>query len=230
MSPAEPATEKGRAGARGSVSVSKSERAYRLLEEQIVTLELAPGALISEAELALRLGLGRTPVREALQRLAVEGLVVIMPRRGVRVAEIDLKRQMRLIEVRRPLEVLTVELAAQRAGPASRVRFAELAEKMLRTGADGDYATFLMLDSEFNSALASAADNEFAGAMLSRMSGLARRFWHCHYRKVDDLQHVSGLHADVAQAIAAGDAATAVAACTRHMNYIEQFTRAALEL
>lgn len=230
MSPAERAAAKGRAAARVSAPVSKSERAYRLLEEQIVTLRLAPGELISEAELGLRLGLGRTPVREALQRLAVEGLVVIMPRRGVRVAEIDLKRQMRLIEVRRSLEMLTVELAAQRAGPATRARFAELAGQMLRAGAEGDYAAFLALDRDFNSALASAADNEFAGATLARMNGLARRFWHCHYQKVDDLRHVSRLHADVARAIAAGDAGAAATACARHMDYIQDFTRAALEL
>ncbi len=68
-------------------SESLTERAYRELEEQIVTLRLAPGAVVTEASLALRLGIGRTPIREALQRLARERLVVILPRRGVVIAE-----------------------------------------------------------------------------------------------------------------------------------------------
>src|SRR5277367_6085233 len=75
---------------------SLTERAYRELEEQIVTLRLAPGSPVSEASLSKRLGIGRTPVREALQRLARERLVVILPRRGILVSEVNVRTQMRL--------------------------------------------------------------------------------------------------------------------------------------
>src|ERR1043166_8641385 len=81
-----------------------TDRAYRELEEMIVTLQLSPGTVLSEQALAVRLKIGRTPIREALQRLARDGLVVIMPRRGIMVSEINLRLQLRLLEGRRGLE------------------------------------------------------------------------------------------------------------------------------
>jgi DNA-binding GntR family transcriptional regulator len=84
-----------------------TDRAYRELEEMIVTLQLSPGTVLSEQALAVRLKIGRTPIREALQRLARDGLVVIMPRRGIMVSEINLRLQLRLLEVRRELERLS---------------------------------------------------------------------------------------------------------------------------
>ena len=80
---------------------SLTDRAYAEIEELIVTLRLAPGAPLSEAELSARLGIGRTPIREALQRLARERLVAIYPRRGVIVTEINVASQLRLLETRR---------------------------------------------------------------------------------------------------------------------------------
>src|SRR4051812_30935628 len=99
---------------------SLTERAYRQLEEQIVTLQIPPGTVVSETLLAERLGIGRTPIREALQRLAREKLVVIMPRRGIVVAEENLKQQLRLIELRREVERLLAKSAAKRADEAQR--------------------------------------------------------------------------------------------------------------
>jgi DNA-binding GntR family transcriptional regulator len=94
-----------------------TDRAYRELEEMIVTLQLKPATVLSEQALARRLKIGRTPIREALQRLARDGLVVIMPRRGIMVSEINLRLQLRLLEVRRELERLMASLAAERASP-----------------------------------------------------------------------------------------------------------------
>ena len=97
-----------------------TDRAYRELEEMIVTLQLSPGTVLSEQALSARLKIGRTPIREALQRLARDGLVVIMPRRGIMVSEINLRLQLRLLEVRRELERLMASLAAERATPDER--------------------------------------------------------------------------------------------------------------
>jgi DNA-binding GntR family transcriptional regulator len=92
-----------------------TDRAYRLIEELIVTLALPPETILSEQSLAQRLAIGRTPIREALQRLARDGLVVILPRRGILVSQINLKTQMRLLEVRRELERLMARGAAEGA-------------------------------------------------------------------------------------------------------------------
>ena len=208
---------------------SKTDIAYRLLEEKIVTMELAPGMLLSESELALQLGLGRTPVREALQRLAAEYLVEIMPRRGIRVTEIEIKKQLRLLEVRRLLEQLTAGMAARRADSRMKLRFSEIAESMVESASDDDYLGFLRLDSEFNELMKKAADNDFSASMLQQLHGLSRRFWHNYYRHEHDLPLVAEIHAAIARAIASGDEDVAVEASRAHMDYIQSFTRAALE-
>src|SRR5580693_3266566 len=107
-----------------------TDKAYRALEEEIVTLRIPPGTVVSEAILSRRLGVGRTPVREALQRLAREWLVVIMPRRGIVVSEIDPVRQLRLLEARREIERLLARSAAKRATSVQRVQFWEIASGM----------------------------------------------------------------------------------------------------
>ena len=96
-----------------------TEQAYRQLEEEIVTLRLEPGEFLSEYALATSLGIGRTPIREALQRLAREGLVTILPRKGILVSETDPRKQLLVLEVRRELERLLSRLGAQRASESS---------------------------------------------------------------------------------------------------------------
>src|SRR5688572_10962031 len=99
---------------------SLTDLAYLHLEEMIVTLKLAPGQVVSEGELSVATGIGRTPIREALQRLARERLVSILPRRGIIVSAIDVKSQLRLLEVRRELERFIARAAARRATEAER--------------------------------------------------------------------------------------------------------------
>src|SRR5256886_1823160 len=123
-----------------------TDRAYRELEEMIVTLRLMPGTVLSEQALSVRLKIGRTPIREALQRLARDGLVVIMPRRGIMVSEINLMLQLRLLEVRRELERLMAGLAAERATPDERREFAEVAEAMVAAAAKADEIALMRLD------------------------------------------------------------------------------------
>src|SRR3954465_8552135 len=120
-----------------------TDRAYRELEEMIVTLQLSPGTVLSEQALAVRLKIGRTPIREALQRLARDGLVVIMPRRGIMVFAINLRLQLRLLEGRRELERLKTLLAAERANPEERPQFAEVAAAMLAAASPADDLPFL---------------------------------------------------------------------------------------
>src|ERR1700758_831489 len=107
-----------------------TEKAYRALEEEIVTLRIPPGSVVSEAILSRRLGVGRTPVREALQRLAREWLVVIMPRRGIVVSDIDPVRQLRLLEARREIERFLARSAARRATAVQREQFRAIADGM----------------------------------------------------------------------------------------------------
>ncbi len=208
---------------------SLTDKAYAALEERIVTLALAPGAILSESALAASLGIGRTPIREALQRLAREGLVTIMPRRGVMVSEINVRDQLEALKVRRVLECLMAELAAKRATAAERQRFAEIAEAMNQAGAAEDDVGFMRLDRELNILASRACRNRYALRAMGLLHGLSRRFWYVHYKQVLDLPLCARLHADESAAIAVGDPERAVAATDALLDYIEAFTRAALD-
>lgn len=188
-------------------------------------LELHPGAVVSESMLSRRLGIGRTPIREALQQLAREGLVRILPHRGVIVTEINVKSQLRLLEVRRELERLIARAAARRASDEERERFGQLAEGFERAARTGDDVSFLRIDREFNELCLQAARNEYAATAMAAMAALSRRFWYLHYKQAADLPLTAQLHADVARAIARGNEEDAARASDALMDNIETFTR-----
>src|SRR3954469_21260931 len=120
---------------RAGEAVSFADRAYYAIRELIVTLELPPGAVVREPELTERLGIGRTPVREALRRLAQERLVEVFPRRGMFVTEVDARDLARLCEVRLALEPEAARLAAERATQADLAELRTLLAGLDRPGA-----------------------------------------------------------------------------------------------
>ncbi|AWN40782.1 GntR family transcriptional regulator [Methylobacterium durans] len=237
------ATEPGRKRARRAVQeapeptfgqddlpdLTLTEKAYQQLEELITTLVLPPGMVLGEQNLVQRLGIGRTPIREALQRLARDGLVVVMPRRGILVSEINIRTQLRLLETRRVLERLIARLAAERATQEERAVFAGLAQDMREAAAASDDLAFMRLDNQFNGLIAAASRNEFAVRSLANMAGLSRRFWYQHYKQAADLPLTANLHADVCEAVAKRDAEAAEAASDRLIDYIESFARKTLD-
>ena len=177
---------------------SLTDRAYADLEEMIVTLKLAPGSAVSESELSNHLGVGRTPIREALQRLARERLVSILPRRGIIVSGIDVTSQLRLLEVRRELERLIARSAARRATDEERARFREIAASFTKSAKVNDDLTFMRTDRDFNLLCSSASHNEFAAGAMSLMHSLSRRFWYIHYKQAADMPLTAKLHANIA--------------------------------
>lgn len=189
-------------------------------------MQLPPGAAVSEAMLSERLGIGRTPIREALQRLGRERLVTILPRRGVIVSDIDVKRQLRLIELRREVERLVARCAARRATPEERARFIELADQFEKSARKNDDITFMRVDRAFNELCLAAARNEFTASAMGLMQALSRRFWYHHYKQAADMPETAKLHADIARGIAAGNEERAALAMDRLLDKIEEFTRA----
>ena len=208
---------------------SLTERAYSLIEELIATLQLAPGEVLSETALSQRLDIGRTPVREALQRLAREGLVTILPRRGILVSDFNVKSQLRMLEVRREIERLLARSAAERANDEERVRLGEIAAEMRAAAKSDDDIRFMRLDKEFNQLITGAARNEFAAKTIALMAGLSRRFWFMHHQHVDDLPEAAERHARVAEAVANGDLPAAADASDALLDYVESITRAAVD-
>jgi DNA-binding GntR family transcriptional regulator len=181
---------------------------------------------VSEAMLSRRLGIGRTPIREALQRLARERLVTILPRRGVIVSDINVKSQLRLLEVRREVERLVARSAARRATPPERAKLTRLADQFEQSARENDDTTFMRVDRAFNEVCVAAAHNEFAAGAMGLMQSLSRRFWYLHYQQAADMPETAKLHADIARAIAKADEAGAALATDRLLDKIELFTRA----
>jgi len=203
-----------------------TEQAYRQVEEQIVTLRLQPGQFLSEQALAAGLAIGRTPIREALQRLAREGLVVILPRKGILVSETDPRKQLLVLEVRRELERLLARLGAQRASGEQRARYRQIADGMDRAARSNDDIAFMRLDRELNLLMSEAGHNDYAARAMRLLHGHSRRFWYLHYKTAADLPLCARLHAAQARAIAAGEAKRAEEATDRLIDYTETFTRA----
>ncbi|HUU71452.1 MAG TPA: GntR family transcriptional regulator [Burkholderiales bacterium] len=206
---------------------SLTDKAYKQLEEMIVTLQLEPGSVLAEAELGERLRIGRTPTREALHRLAHEGLVMIMPRKGVLVTEINPGKQFLVLEVRRELERLMARTSAVRSTDAERKDFRRIAKGMKQAAGKNDDLKFMRHDSELNILVAQASHNEYAARAIQAIQGLSRRFWYVHYKQAADMPLCARLHAELAQRIADGDAGGAAEASDRLVDYVEDFTRLA---
>ncbi len=207
-----------------------TEQAYRAIEEQIVTLRLRPGDILSEQMLSTAFKVGRTPVREALQRLAREGLVTILPRKGILVSDINPRNQLLVLEVRRELERLLSRMSAERASTEQREQFGEIARGMDLAAKANDDISFMRLDRELNQLIIEAAHNDYAARAMKLLQGLSRRFWYMHYREAADLPLCARLHATQARAIAKGDGRLAAKSCDDLIDYTENFTRATVSL
>lgn len=207
-------------------TTSLTDEAYAALEERLVTLEMEPGTFLSEHALVEETGFGRTPIREALQRLAREGLVSILPRRGVLVTETDARRQLLVLEVRREVERLLSRTAAQRATAEQRANLSAIADGMEEAARKSDDKAFMRLDRAMNLLVMAAAHNDYAAGAMRLINGQSRRFWFQHYRSAADLPLCARLHAAQARAIAANDSEAAAQALDALIDYTEAFTRA----
>jgi DNA-binding GntR family transcriptional regulator len=210
-----------------SIKESLTEKAYRQLEEMIATLQLAPGSVLSELELAEQLNIGRTPIREALHRLSREGLILILPRKGILVTEINPGKQLLALEVRRELERLMAQLSAVRSTPLEKKEFNRIAKGMNQAASKNDDIKFMRHDGELNDLIAQASHNEYAARAIQALQGLSRRFWYVHYKLAADMPHCARLHADLALCIANADARGAARASDLLLDYVEEFTRSA---
>lgn len=205
---------------------SLADRAYRAIEDLVVTMELAPGARVSEPALVERLGIGRTPVREALQRLASDGILVNRPRRGMVVCEIDVHTQLRALEARRALEVAMVRAAARRRTPAQAERLSAMAAEFRRMRGQADHVPVLRHDRAFIDLLLACAANPFLAGIVP-LYAISRRFWLAHHARTDrfDPAEITTFHIRIGEAVAAGDEPEAGRQAEAFHDHIEAFAR-----
>ncbi len=182
-----------------------AQRAYDLIWEKITTLELAPGAAVSEQGLAEELEMGIVPVREALKWLAHENLVEVTERHGIYVADVDVGDLEQLSEIRLSLESLSARLAAERAEPDDLVVLHALRKEQAGVTPDEDRHLF-DLDHRFHQAVAEATHNKYLAQTLERFFGLSRRLWCLVLPHGALLASSVERHLDLVDAIEGGDA------------------------
>jgi DNA-binding GntR family transcriptional regulator len=204
---------------------SLSDQAYKALEELLVTAQLEPGSIWSEPALSERTGFGRSPVREALQRLTSDHLVVPLRRHGFRITEVQVEEQLLVLEARRELERLVSIFAARRASASERETHLEVAQQLRLAGQAHDALLYLRLHFALKRFTAASARNPFIASALSPLHALSRRFFYVHRDRFGDLTEVAGLHADLAESIGRGDEQSAAACCDSMTGYAVEFTR-----
>lgn len=208
-----------------SEETSLSDQAYSQIEEMIVTMQLPPDTPVSEGQLSTYLGIGRTPIREAIQRLSREHLVTIVPKRGIFISDLNAEKQLRVLETRRELERLICVKAAKRATPTERKEFERLSKDFYKAAKDKDDALFRRADKELNDLTVIAARNEFAAAAMSPLHGMSRRFWFGNFHHFAGVTEIANLHRDLAAAIAKGNEQEAGSALDRLIDCVENLTR-----
>jgi DNA-binding GntR family transcriptional regulator len=196
---------------------SLADQAYHAIRGLIVSLELAPGAVIDERQLVERLAIGRTPVREALRRLAQERLVEVYPRRGMFVSGVDVRELARLSEVREVLEPEAARLAAERATDADRRELGALLVELDTAGGE-----LMALDERIHRAVYRAAHNDLLEATLEQYYVLALRIWSMALDRAHDLGEAVEEHRALLEAIRSGDAERAADTMRAHVRNFEQ--------
>jgi DNA-binding GntR family transcriptional regulator len=164
-----------------------AERAYAELRSRIVTLRLPPGTLLREDELMRELGIGRTPLREAVKRLALENLVAVQPRSGTFVTGVDAADIIHISEIRAELEAQAAELAARRMEPELRSRAEDLLERVRELERAADADELMRLDESIHRLIWDGSHNPYLVETLERYFQLSLRVWYVVLDRVPGL-------------------------------------------
>ena len=206
-------TQVAEAALQSAPARSQAELAYGLLVDKITTLELEPGQLLLDRELTEQLGVGRTPIREALQRLSTEGLVVHFPHRGMAVSEITAIGTRDIYEFRSLIDGDVARLAAQRASEQEINELSQTAASLDREASEGSPSAYVQLDREFYNLLGKACRNRHLEETLPRIFNLHLRLWFYISKMKGDWRAMALAHStmalNVADAIANRDSSAA---------------------
>jgi DNA-binding GntR family transcriptional regulator len=205
-----------------------ADRAYRALRDRLVTLRIPPGSPIDEDAIGRELKMGRTPVREAIKRLALENLVTVFPRRGTFASEINITDLAHISDVRVQLESHAAYRAAERITDAQRIELDGLLEELRLSRGRDDLEALMELDATVHRFVYRCAGNPFLEETLGRYLNLSLRIW---YLVIDRLPHLFARvdeHQDVLRAIEAGDPERARDILADHIATFEREIRSVL--
>jgi DNA-binding GntR family transcriptional regulator len=211
----------------GSSRELLADRAYDELRDRLVTLRIPPGAPIDEDQIGAELGMGRTPVREAIKRLALENLVTVFPRRGTFASEINITDLAYVSDVRAQLEGHAAYRAAQRMTPVRRQELEALLEELARSRGD-DQSGLMSLDTRIHRFIYRCSGNPYLEETAGRYLNLSLRIW---YLVIDRLPHLFARvheHEELLRAIGDGQAERARDIVAEHIDIFEQEIRSVL--
>jgi DNA-binding GntR family transcriptional regulator len=200
--------------------VSLSEKAYECIKEKIVSLKLPPGSVINEVALQEELGLGRTPIREALKRLSLEKLVVIVPRRGMFVTEIGIWDLQQIFEMRLPLESLAGRLAAERGTKEHWQRMETTLAQLSKVTTDNQ--ALIVIDKTCHEIIYEAADNKFLRDTLVTHYALSLRLWYFFLSKIGDMRDALLDHNQILEALKARNADLVAKLMDKHIRTFQE--------
>lgn len=186
-----------------------SEKAYKVLEELLVTLKLEPGKTYSEKEIMEFSGVSRTPLREALLKLANESLISIIPRRGIEISDINMTNQLAILETRRVLDKLLISRATKYATTFEKSKILEFKSHMLEAVKNRDVIEYLRNDKLLDQTIFKTARNDFAASATAPLHIRSRRFWY-YYKGVNYLETSAQVHVELIDAIIDSDEKKAV--------------------
>jgi len=205
---------------------SLGEQAYMQLRQMIVRLDFATGDVLREDELRVLLGIGRTPIREALQRLQREHFVTVIPRRGMFVSGIEVSELSMLFETRAVLEPYAARLAALR-GTAE--QWDDMEATLARTADPSlDDEDQLALDRRCHEIIWAASGNRFLLDTLDMLYAQSDRLWHLYLADVADMQHAVDEHQAILAALRSGDGDVVADLLETHVRGFDTQIRAAV--
>ncbi len=216
----------GDMSATNSPQLSLSEQAYQRIRQQIIQLDLAPGDVVREDALRSQLDIGRTPIREALQRLAREHFIQVIPRRGMFVTAIDVAELSTLLETRFVLEPYAARLAAARGTDE---QWEAMEAELLRAELATLPARELMAtDRRCHEIMWEAAENRFLLDTLDMLYAQSDRLWHQYLSDVPDMSHAVTEHIEILDALRSGEGDRVAALMEEHVHSFDKRIRAAV--
>jgi len=206
-----------------------ADRAYAVISDRLIMLDIRPNEPLDDRALAHELGVGRTPVREALNRLVLERLVVTYPRRGTFATGVDIADLASISEIRAQLEPLAARRAAEHASRATRAELADLASRTAALDVGRlDRTELMRWDLTVHRAIYRAASNPHLEDVLIRYDNLATRIFCLFLEKLPNVDEHVGEHVDLLRTIADGQADRAEDLAREHVLGFERAVRAAI--
>lgn len=202
--------------------VSLNEQAYQAFKHELITLRYKPGEYLNTAEVMEDLAMGRTPINQAIHRLATEGLLQIIPRKGVMVSPLSIDDALELIEVRLVNEALCMRLASHKVNPLHIAALRALNSHIASASQAKNKEQMMLLDCQFHLLLATIADNSHLSDILSVIHAQAQRFWATTLSSAAHMQEVIDEHENIIRALEAGDAEGAEEASRIHILSFKQ--------